>query len=51
MSAISSGESSLPRAPGNRFSRVPGRRWLMSQFWQKTQRRLQKLKKIVPDPL
>ena len=38
-SAIASGPHSFP----SRF-------WEMSQFWQKAQRRLQRLKKIVPDP-
>jgi len=42
MPAICSGEW-----PGSAFGRIA---WLISKFWQKTQRRLQWPKKIVPDP-
>ncbi len=38
------------RAMSSPVHSVPARRCEMSQFWQKTQRRLQRLKKIVPDP-
>ena len=39
MAARSRGVISSPSPP-----------WLMSQFWQKTQKRLQWVKKIVPEP-
>src|SRR5215470_11883733 len=37
-------------ASSSAVTSAPSLRWLVSKFWQKTQRRLHQPKKIVPDP-